>query len=219
MNQQQIVKGMIRFAVFAWLAVVSITGWAFYEIRNASNITLKFDTLDPARGTWRTWEIYPNQTREFRWENTARSGQVRIGTESRGYVQYTVHEGNRYSFVWDANKGVWDMRTTGKLGLGGQPAPVPSTAKATWVLENRNNQSLRFQTREPNDANWRDQSANPNETKSFYFSPGIRQGRIRISTENRGYVEYDIRAGWRYSMVWDQNKGVWDFRTLQRAGN
>jgi hypothetical protein len=144
---------------------------------------------------------------------------VRIGTENRGYVQYTVHEGNRYSFVWDANKGVWDMRTTGKLGLGGTPGTAPAVTKATWVLENRTNQSLRFQTREPQDGTWRDQSAFPNETKSFYFSPGVRGGKIRIATQNRGFVEYDIHAGWRYSMVWDQNKGVWDFRTLQRGGN
>lgn len=217
MNTNQIVMRLLRLALFAWLAALSVSSWAYYEIRNASNITLKFDTLDPVRGTWRTWEIYPNQTREFRWENSARSGSVRIGTENRGYVQYTVHEGNRYSFVWDANKGVWDMRTTGRLGLGGVPPAAPSTVKAIWTLENRTNESLRFQTREPNDTTWRDQSAFPNETKSFHFSPGVRQGRIRVGTQNRGYVEYDIRAGWRYSMVWDKNKGVWDFRTLQRA--
>lgn len=116
MNRHPLVKGVICFAIFAWLAIVSTTGWAFYEIRNASNITLKFDTLDRVRGTWRSWEIYPNQTREFRWENAAGSGTVRIGTENRGYVQYTVHEGNRYSMVWDQNKGVWDFRTLQRGG-------------------------------------------------------------------------------------------------------
>jgi hypothetical protein len=42
MNQHTVVKGMVRVAVLAWLAIVSTSGWAFYEIRNASNITLKF---------------------------------------------------------------------------------------------------------------------------------------------------------------------------------
>ena len=144
------------------------------------------------------------------------SGKVRIATENRGFVQYDVYEGKRYSFVWDKNKGVWDMRTTGTLAAANAPAPAAAT-KATWSLQNQTNEKLVFQSREPNDANWREQSAFPHENKSFYFSPGVTQGKIRIATQNRGYVEYDIRAGWRYSIVWDKNKSVWDFRTVYKG--
>ena len=174
--------------------------------------------MDAVRGTWKSWSIYPNQTQEFHWESGTKSGKVRIATENRGYVEYSVYEGNRYSFVWDKNKNVWDMRTIGKLANVPNAAPAPVAAKGpTWSLENRSNETLKFQTREPADSTWRDQSAFPNENKSFYFSPGVRQGRIRIATQNRGHVEYDIRAGWRYSIVWDKNKAVWDFRTVHKG--
>jgi hypothetical protein len=132
-------------------------------------------------------------------------------------VQYDVYEGKRYSFVWDKNKGVWDMRTIGTLAAAtNAPAPAAAT-NATWSLQNRTNEKLVFQTRESNSANWREQSAFPNENKSFHFSPGVTQGKIRIATQNRGHVEYDIRAGWRYSIIWDKNKSVWDFRTVQKG--
>ena len=210
-NLRQILR-RCGFFVLVWLTVVSGAGWARYEIHNASNANLNFETLDAARGTWRSWSISPNQTREFQWQSGA-SGKVRIATQNRGHVEYVVHDGNRYRFVWDNNKGVWDMRTTGKLA---NTAP-PAAAKATWSLNNRTNEALRFQTKEPVDSVWRDQSAFPNETKSFHFSPGVTQGRIRIATKERGFVEYDIRAGWRYSIIWDKNKGVWDFRTVHRG--
>jgi hypothetical protein len=197
------------------LIFASSAGWARYEIHNASNSTLKFDTLDAVRGTWKTWNIFPNQTREFQWESGVKSGKVRIATENRGFVEYDVHAGKRYSFVWDQRKSVWDMRTVG--GLANAPQQVAAPVKATWALENRTNEKLVFQTREPKDANWREQSAFPNEHKSFHFSPGVTQGRIRIATKDRGYVEYDIRAGWRYSIIWDKNKAVWDFRTERRG--
>jgi len=206
----------LRIILFALLIATSSLGWARYEIRNTSNTTLKFETMDAARGTWKSWSIYPNQTQEFHWESGTKSGKVRIATENRGYVEYSVYDGNRYSFVWDKNKNVWDMRTIGKLANA--PKPAPAAAKGpTWSLENRSNETLKFQTREPADNTWRDQSAFPNENKSFYFSPGVSQGRIRIATQNRGYVEYDIRAGWRYSIIWDKSKAVWDFRTVHKG--
>jgi hypothetical protein len=197
--------------------VASGIGWARYEIINGSNATLNFETLDPVRGTWRSWSIYPNQTREFKWESGVQSGKVRIATQNRGYVQYNIYEGNRYRFIWDNNKGVWDMRTAGSLAQAAPSAASPATTQATWSLLNRTNEALKFQTREPGDNSWRDQSAYPHQTKSFTFSPGVTQGKIRIATRDRGFVEYDIRAGWRYSIIWDKNKGVWDFRTVHKG--
>jgi hypothetical protein len=84
-------------------------------------------------------------------------------------------------------------------------------------LQNRTNETLNFQTREPNSGSWRNQSAYPHESKTFRFSPGVMHGRMRISTRDRGFVEYDIRAGWGYSLVWDKHKHVWDFRTVHRS--
>lgn len=57
MNCSRVIGCLLRVVLLSWLAATSVIGWAFYEIRNASNIMLKFDTLDPVRGTWRTWEI------------------------------------------------------------------------------------------------------------------------------------------------------------------
>ncbi len=213
MTKRQGLLRMWSFFVVAWLIVASSAGWARYEIHNGSNTTLNFQTLDPGRDTWHSWSIYPNQTRAFQWQSAA-SGKVRIATQNRGYVEYDIHDGNRYRFIWDSNKGIWDMRTTAKLANAAPPAAAQA---ATWSLHNRSNEALRFQTREPADKAWRDQSASPRETKNFHFSPGVTHGRVRIATQDRGFVEYDVRAGWRYSIIWDKNKGVWDFRTVHRG--
>ncbi len=192
----------------------STAGWAqHYEIFNTSNTTLTFETMDPGRGTWVSHSIYPHESKRYRWRSGDR-GRVRIATRNHGYVEYDVYEGNQYKFVWDNNKSMWDMRTTRRAPVG---APEPAVARASWSLENRTNEALRFETREPRDNTWRNQSAFPHENKRFSFSPGVTRGRIRIATRERGFVEYDVRAGWRYSIVWDKNKGVWDFRTTYRG--
>jgi len=49
------------------------------------------------------------------------------------------------------------------------------------------------------------------------FTSGTRTGKIRVATKGRGYVEYDVHAGWKYNLLWDATKGVWDFRTTLRA--
>ena len=96
---------------FSVMLFASSTGWAqYYEIFNSSNATLKFETMDPARGTWITHSIYPHESRQYRWRSGDR-GRVRIATKNHGYVEYDVYEGNQYKFLWDPNKGVWDFRT------------------------------------------------------------------------------------------------------------
>ncbi|MEQ1772405.1 MAG: hypothetical protein ABL891_01365 [Burkholderiales bacterium] len=218
MASQRRVLRMWGFFILAWMLLASGTGWARYEINNGSNATLNFETLDPARGTWRSWSIYPNQTRDFQWQSGA-SGKVRIATQNRGFVEYDIYDGNRYKFIWDNNKGVWDMRATGKLANAAPPAAAQATpaTQASWSLHNRTNETLRFQTLDPARGTWRDQSMFPNETKSYTFNPGVTQGKFRVATQNRGFVEYEMRAGWRYSIIWDKNKGVWDFRTVHKG--
>ena len=62
---------------------------------------------------------------------------------------------------------------------------------------------------------WRDQTIYPNQPASYTMAGNA--GKFRISTQGRGFVEYAVRAGWRYNIVWDNNKGTWDLRTLQRG--
>jgi hypothetical protein len=199
---------------FVVVVLASGTGWAqYYEVFNASNTTLTFETMDPARGTWMSHSIYPHESRRYQWKSGDR-GRVRIATQNQGYVEYDVYEGNQYRFIWDNNKRMWDMRTARRAANAPPPA---QPQQAIWSLLNRTNETLQFETREPADTTWRAQSVFPNENKRFHFSTGVTRGKIRIATRERGFVEYDIRAGWRYSIVWDKAKGVWDFRTVYRA--
>ena len=57
----------------------------------------------------------------------------------------------------------------------------------------------------------------PNEAKTFTFNSGSTAGKLRITTQGRGFVEYAVRAGWKYNIVWENNKGTWDLRSLQRG--
>jgi hypothetical protein len=49
------------------------------------------------------------------------------------------------------------------------------------------------------------------------YSISGNTAKFRIATQNRGFVEYKVVAAGRYTLGWDQNKGVWDFRTSLRG--
>ena len=49
-----------------------------------------------------------------------------------------------------------------------------------------------------------------NERKTLTWQSGATEGRIRVGTEGRGHVQYDVRAGHRYAIQWSNQKGVWD---------
>ena len=184
-----------------------------WNVTNTSNQTLKFETFEPVRGTWKGQTIYPNQPMDFTM--TGNDGKFRIATQNRGFVEYKVVAGGRYTLGWDQAKGVWDL----KFAKGPGPAnPAPTSAALTYELKNSSNQTLNFETLDPSRGTWKKQTAYPNESKSFSFAAGVRDGKIRIVTQGRGFVEYDVHAGWKYNLIWDQGKGVWDFRTLKRAG-
>ncbi len=207
---------MLARIIFFALCLASFTATAqnSWSLTNISNQKLTFETFDPARGTWREQIIYPNQRTNYNLSYGNTAGKFHIATQNRGFVEYKVRAGSDYTLGWDNNKGVWDLK------FAASPAPQenrpPPISAAAYHLRNSSNQTLSFETLDPARGTWKRQSAFPNETKSFTFAEGNRVGKIRIVTEGRGFVEYDVRAGWKYDLLWDRHKGVWDFRTLHR---
>ncbi|TAN46842.1 MAG: hypothetical protein EPN21_19350 [Methylococcaceae bacterium] len=87
----------------------------------------------------------------------------------------------------------------------------------TYTLFNDTNEALNFETLDPGRGTWKSQTTNPHEKKSFSMTSGIPSGKIRIATTSRGYVEYDVYAGGSYRLIWDAQKGMWDFRSIKSA--
>lgn len=87
----------------------------------------------------------------------------------------------------------------------------------TYTLFNDTNEVLNFETLDPGRGTWKNQSANPHERKTFSMTSGITSGKIRIATVSRGYVEYDVYSGGSYKLIWDTQKGMWDFRSEKTA--
>jgi hypothetical protein len=87
-----------------------------FQIYNASNQVLNFETFDPSRGHWRQRTLGPGQVDNIAFRGGYSEGRIRIATQGRGHVEYTVQEGRRYELIWDANKRAWDVR---RLRRGG----------------------------------------------------------------------------------------------------
>lgn len=187
-------------------------GWT---VRNISNQTLDFETFSSDRGNWKKQQIFPNQS--VKYSMTSPTGKFRISTENRGFVEYQVKDGGSYTVGWDKAKGVWDMKMA--AGAAGNSAPVNKALAlpSAFEVHNKSNNLISFETLDPTRNTWVKQTINANEKKSLTLSPGVAMGKIRVSTENRGFVQYDVRPSWKYSLVWDAAKGVWDFRTVQKA--
>lgn len=185
-----------------------------WVLHNASNQTLNFDTLDPARGTWKAQQVYPNQDKTFYLSPGVAGGKFRIATTGRGYVEYNVVAGGRYRVVFDRAKGVWDLRADA-AGVNPPPGMAPP-ATAAYELRNLSNQTISFDTLDPSRGTWRPQTIYPNASKRMVWGNGSTAGKIRIATDGRGHVEYDLRAGMSYDIVWNPNKRVWDVRTSGR---
>jgi hypothetical protein len=88
-------------------------------------------------------------------------------------------------------------------------------AQATWNLTNISNQTLKFDTFDAARGSWKPQTVSPHQPLDYSISGNT--AKFRIATQNRGFVEYKVVAAGRYTLGWDQNKGVWDFRTAQRG--
>ena len=203
----------LLFSILLLLAPLSAQAQSSWTLTNISNQTLNFDTLDPARGTWKTQTIYPHQPVNYTISGS--EGKFRIATQNRGYVEYRVRSGGNYSLGWNGDKDVWDLKVVKGAASN---ASGQSTALASFELLNSSNEKLIFQTLDPARGTWKDQEIYPNERKRYTFSGGVLRGKIQISTPGRGRVEYDTKNGWVYKVLWDSNKGVWDFQTLKRGG-
>jgi hypothetical protein len=197
------------FALMPHLALAQLS----WNLTNVSNQTLEFETFEPVRGTWKLQTIYPNQPVNYSMKS--QTAKFRISTENRGYVEYQVQAGGRYTLGWDKAKAVWDLKRAATAApAANAPPPI---VKPSWGIRNGSNQNLTFDTFDPSRGSWKEQQIYPNEVKTYTFNPGISEGKFRIRTDGRGYVEYAVRAGWKYNIVWDDNKGTWDLRTLQRG--
>jgi len=205
-----------------------------YEIHNAGDQQVTFFTMDPARGTWKTQYLQPNERKNLVWHSGAYQGKIRIGTEGRGHVQYDVQAGHKYAIVWSERKGVWDIASRGTMVQQGVSMNTPPASNhggqravgyaatqqqlASWSLHNRSNERIEFQTLDPARGTWKNQVSFPHQTSPYTMTPGVTSGKIRIATTNRGYVEYDVHAGGNYSIVWNRQSEMWDVRTRRREG-
>lgn len=200
--------GLTSFGVHAQTSM----GWT---VRNISNQTLDFETFSLERGTWKAQQIFPNQS--VKYSMTSPTGKFRISTENRGFVEYQVRDGGSYSLGWDKAKGVWDMKTVASATGNSAPVNQAAALPSAFEVHNKSNNLINFETLDPARNTWAKQIVYPNEKKSLTLSPGVTVGKIRVATENRGFVQYDVRPSWKYSLVWDTAKGVWDFRTVEKA--
>ena len=194
---------------------------ASWQLKNISNATLQFETFDPARGTWKQQTIYPNQTVNYTMSYGVTEGKFHINTKDRGFVEYRVLAGRSYTLGWDRNKGVWDLKfaqgSSAKMPGNAAPDSDYRPRQGSYQLYNASDADLTFETFEPARGTWKTQSVYSGETKTFTMSSATVVGKIRIATDGRGSVQYDVRNGWKYKLIWSHQKGVWDFRTVERG--
>lgn len=207
----------LLLALLPFLPTTASAQQASWQLKNISNATLQFETFDPARGSWKQQSIYPNQVVNYTMSYGTTEGKFHINTKDRGFVEYRVLAGRSYTLGWDDNKGVWDLKFAAGSSAGGNAAPAARPAQGSYQLFNSSDTQLSFETFDPARGTWKMQTLYPNETKTFTMSSTNVVGKIRIGTEGRGFVEYDMRNGWRYLVKWSNHKGVWDVRTVQQG--
>jgi len=76
---------------------------------------------------------------------------------------------------------------------------------------------LHFDTLDPGRGTWKPQVLNPHQGTQYSIMSGASTAKIRISTPNRGYVEYDIGDGGIYNLRWDKRKNMWDVKADRQA--
>jgi hypothetical protein len=101
----------------------------------------------------------------------------------------------------------------------GYDAPPPAGSRFdTFQIYNASNQVLNFETFDPSRGHWRPRTLGPGQVDHIAFRGGYSEGRIRVATQGRGYVEYTVQEGRRYELIWDQYKRAWDVRRIRRGG-
>ncbi len=88
-------------------------GYAGYELRNDADQALTFETFDWRRNEWHVHTIQAHENRPVGWHSASGIGRIRISTSGRGYVEYQVHAGARYTMRWSNREGRWDLRERG----------------------------------------------------------------------------------------------------------
>ena len=98
-------------------------------------------------------------------------------------------------------------------------AALPALAQQPrYEIHNESDQVVTFFTMDPARGTWKTQNLQPYEKKSLAWYSGANQGKIRIGTEGRGHVQYDVESGHKYAIVWSNRKGVWDVRSRGYLG-
>lgn len=106
----------------------------------------------------------------------------------------------------------------GNNSPGYAPPPGPGGRGDTFELYNASNQMLNYETFDPSRGHWRPRTLGPGQVEYIAFRGGYNEGKIRVGTQGRGFVEYTVQEGRRYELVWDNNKRAWDVRRLRRGG-
>lgn len=207
------------FLLLAMLGAAAHAGNA-WTVTNISNQQLNFETFDPARGSWKAQSIRPNQRMSYTVSQGGMVAKFHIETPNRGYVEYNVNVDEEYTLGWSQSKGVWDLLRVANAAPNRNMTNAPPPDRyaqrgpsGSYEIHNTSNRKISFDTYVESRGTWKTQSLYPNASESLTFSDGEQSGKIRITTEQRGYVVYDVRAGWKYNIVWDDSKGVWDVRT------
>ena len=98
-----------------------------YNLFNDTTAELFFQTLDPARGTWKDQSLKAHEQKTYNMTSGDPVGKIRIATPSRGYNEYKVGAGGVYRLTWSDPKQMWDVRTV-QQGHGAQTNPVQPLA-------------------------------------------------------------------------------------------
>lgn len=100
-----------------------------YKVFNDTNVVLNFQTLDPARGTWKDQSLDPHQQKTFNMMSGNPIGKIRIATPKNGYNEYKIGAGGVYRLTWSQQKQMWDIRANKHgYGSGANPAQPPAVA-------------------------------------------------------------------------------------------
>ncbi|MBK7356620.1 Tudor-knot domain-containing protein [Propionivibrio sp.] len=83
-----------------------------YNVFNDTNVVLNFQTLDPARGTWKDQKLNAHSQITLNMYSGNPTGKIRIATPNHGYNEYQVGAGGIYRLTWSDQKQMWDVRAT-----------------------------------------------------------------------------------------------------------
>jgi len=88
---------------------------------------------------------------------------------------------------------------------------LPVMAKQGATIYNSTNKEMEFELSDDN-LNWRKESLASKSGKKYRFGGGKQLfGYIRIATENKGYIYYQVSLTKEYQIFWNETRLRWDF--------